>query len=207
MKKRTTALLLACVLILGVAIGGTVAWLVDVTDEVENIFTIGDITIELWENEYVPATNTLNDEVKVNAGEINNYPFLPGDVMPKNPTVTVKGGSEACYLFVKVTADKNTFGDPAKNVLNYEVDTAVWTQLEVDGVPVPGVYFKELPQATNSDTNYSVLSSEQVSVDENITKSHAEGMKTNKPNLSFKAAAVQHKNIADEATAYAKIGW
>ena len=46
MKKKTVALLLACVMALGVAIGGTMAWLVDSTGEVENTFTVSGMVFQ-----------------------------------------------------------------------------------------------------------------------------------------------------------------
>ena len=45
MKKKTVALLLACVMALGVAVGGTLAWLTDTTQEVKNTFTDSNINI------------------------------------------------------------------------------------------------------------------------------------------------------------------
>ena len=63
--------------------GNTVAWLIG-RSEVTNTFVAGDISIAL--------TETTG----------NTYPLIPGAVVAKNPTVTVYGGSEACWLFVAV---------------------------------------------------------------------------------------------------------
>ena len=46
-SSKTLALLLALVLVLGVAAGGTIAWLVAQSDTVTNTFTYGDINIAL----------------------------------------------------------------------------------------------------------------------------------------------------------------
>ena len=83
-SSRTFIAMLALVLVIGCAVGGTVAWLVSSTDPVVNTFTYGDINITLGET-------TGND-----------YKIIPGVNIDKNPKVTVKGGSEACWLFVKV---------------------------------------------------------------------------------------------------------
>jgi len=210
MKKRSTALLLACVLILGVAIGGTVAWLVDVTEEVENVFTIGDINISLWENE-VNAEGTAFTAEKVEAGETYTYNFVPGDTLPKNPTVTVAKGSEACYIFVKIEETNNSVGDPAKTVLFY-TPAAGWTPLAGEA----GVYYKTQAAiaAEGEDADHEILANNRVTVNGEVTKQDAQTLKTEQPKLSFQAAAVQSDNIeegAEEAVrvaaAYGKVNW
>ena len=87
---RLFVLMLALVLVLGCAVGGTVAWLVAKTDPVVNTFTYGDINITL--------TETTGDDYKI----------IPGVDIGKDPKVTVKAGSEACWLFVKVE-EEGTF--------------------------------------------------------------------------------------------------
>ena len=83
MKKKTLALVLALTLLVAGVVGGTLAWLTDQTAEVKNTFTVGDINIGL--------TETTAD-----------YKMIPGNTIAKDPTVTVKANSEACWLFVKV---------------------------------------------------------------------------------------------------------
>ena len=51
MKKRTLALLVALVLVVGCIIGGTLAWLTAKTDAVVNTFTTSDIDVTLTETE------------------------------------------------------------------------------------------------------------------------------------------------------------
>ena len=88
MKKKTLALVLALTLLVAGVVGGTLAWLTDQTAEVKNTFTVGDINIGL--------TETTTD-----------YKMVPGNTIAKDPTVTVKANSEACWLFVKVTESTN----------------------------------------------------------------------------------------------------
>ena len=82
MKKKIT-LLLSLVLAVAMGIGGTLAWLTAKTEAVKNTFTVGNINITLTE------TTT-------------NYKMVPGQTIAKDPKVTVKAGSEACWLFVKI---------------------------------------------------------------------------------------------------------
>ena len=82
--KKKIALLLACVMAFGIAVGGTLAWLTAESGSVVNTFTDSDINITLAETK-------------------NDFKMVPGYTIEKDPKVTVADGSEACWLFVKVT--------------------------------------------------------------------------------------------------------
>lgn len=102
MKKinfKLIVAILAVAVLATVAISGTVAWLTDSTSTVVNTFTVGDIDIELKEHEYVPESNTLNNNL-VDKNE--NYKVIPGGTSPKDPMVTVNKGSEKCYVYALV---------------------------------------------------------------------------------------------------------
>lgn len=129
MKKsfstKAVALVLAGGLLAGATVGGTLAWLTDTTDEVKNTFVVGDIDIDLDESEFKDGTLVTTSRKTSNA----NYKILPGNNQPKDPVVTVKAGSEACWLFVEVTEkynyakDSNGYIKPAKKVINWEPNT------------------------------------------------------------------------------------
>lgn len=97
---KAMVMILSLMLVIGLSVGGTIAWLTAETGTVENTFTVGNIIIELWENDFVLSTNSLNTAKKVTAE--NEYKVVPGGKSPKNPTVTVKAGSEECYVYVTV---------------------------------------------------------------------------------------------------------
>ena len=176
---KVFALVLAAALVLGAGIGGTLAWLTDKTDPITNTFTVGDINIEL--------TETMG-------GANKQFKMVPGNQIAKDPKVTVKAGSEACWLFVKI--DKSTNFD---TYLTYEVDTSVWTKLE--GV-TETVYYREVAAAT-SDTTYSVLVDDQVSVSEDVTKAQMNELTSaTYPTLTFTAYAVQKDNVGTASEAW-----
>ena len=179
MKKRTLALLLALVLVIGVAAGGTVAWLTAKSDTVVNTFTYGDINITLAE--------TTGD----------TYKIIPGVDIAKDPKVTVEAGSEACWLFVRV-AEENwpTATENGTRKVNYAIADG-WTKLE------DGVYYREVA-ADTADTSFNVLKDNVVTVSENLTKTDINNI-TTQPKLTFTAYAVQKDGIADAATAWSKI--
>ncbi len=97
MKKAKKVLLLAlcAVLLVGASVAGTVAYLTS-QDTVVNTFTVGQVAIELHET----------DEVKRTDGTVGlDLHLLPGIPVEKDPTVTVKQGSEASYVRMNVTVN------------------------------------------------------------------------------------------------------
>ena len=176
--SRKALVVLSLMMVLAVAaVGGTIAWLTDSTDAVTNTFTVGNINIDL--------TETKNLDLKM----------VPGNTITKDPKVTVKANSEACWLFVKVEKSDNL-----DSFISYTVDSS-WTAL--DGVT--GVYYREVA-ATTTDTDFPVLTSNQVTVKDTVTKTMMDGLTTETlPKLTFTAYACQKDNVADAATAWAKL--
>ena len=204
LRNRRIALTVCLMLVVMVAsIGGTVAWLTAKTDSVGNTFTYGNINIELYEHKYNPSTNQLDTDTKVTADDPNDdYKIIPGKNLPKDPTVEVKAGSEACWLFVKI--DKAnwpafTEADGTTKKIAYSVATG-WTALEGQN----GVYYREVGAVT-ADTTFKVLANDQVTVSENLTKGDLSTITTtNKPKLTFTAYAVQKDGITSVTDAWAK---
>ena len=190
MSSKAFAAVLALVLVLGCALGGTVAWLVAKSDPVVNTFTYGDINIALTE------TKPVNREAKI----------IPGVDIAKDPKVTVKANSEACWLFVKVE-EVGTF---VAGKVTYSVADG-WTQ--GDGTKIPeNVYYREVSAAdAKKGVSYYVLAGDMdhpngvVMVSDTLTKKDIEDI-TIKPTLTFTAYAVQKDGIANAATAWSKIG-
>lgn len=175
MKKNTLALVLALTLLVAGVVGGTLAWLTDQTAEVKNTFTVGDINIGL--------TETTAD-----------YKMVPGNTIAKDPTVTVKANSEACWLFVKVTESTDL-----KDFITYAIAEG-WTALP----GVDGVYSREVP-ASAADQTFSVLAGDAVTVNSDVTKEMLTAKDFANPTLTFKAYAVQKDNVASASDAWAKV--
>ena len=175
MKKKTLALVLALTLLVAGVVGGTLAWLTDQTAEVKNTFTVGDINIGL--------TETTTD-----------YKMVPGNTIAKDPTVTVKANSEACWLFVKVTESENL-----DTFITYAIAEG-WTALP----GVDGVYYREVP-ASAADQTFSVLAGDAVTVKSDVTKTMLETAKTDAPTLTFKAYAIQKDHFTTADAAWAEV--
>ena len=174
MKKKLTVSLAVLALVACMTAGATLAWLTAKTSSVTNTFTYGDINIELKET----------------TGE--SYKMVPGNTIAKDPKVTVKANSEACWLFVKV--EKSTNFD---EFMTYGIADG-WTKL--DGVD--GVYYREVTSST-TDTEYYVLSGNLVTVKDSVTKEQFNSLtSTTMPTLTFTAYACQKDNVDSAADAW-----
>ncbi|MCG4527141.1 SipW-dependent-type signal peptide-containing protein [Intestinimonas massiliensis] len=196
MKKKIT-LLLSLVLAVAMGIGGTLAWLTAKTEAVKNTFTVGNINITLTE------TTT-------------NYKMVPGQTIAKDPKVTVKAGSEACWLFVKIEE-----GNDLDKFISYTVADD-WTAL----TDVEGVFYREVA-ASDTDQSFDVIGYEsgdpatfianKVLVKDTVTKDDMDAFDTDKngtlsdtekaalPTLTFTAYAVQKDGLTTAANAWGQI--
>ena len=172
MKKKLTVSLAVLALVACMAAGATLAWLTAKTSSVTNTFTYGDINIELKET----------------TGE--SYKMVPGNTIAKDPKVTVKANSEACWLFVKV--EKSTNFD---EFMTYGIADG-WTKL--DGVD--GVYYREVASPTD-DTVFDVLKDNSVTVKTTVTKEQFNSLTSN-PTLTFTAYACQKDNVSTATQAW-----
>ena len=177
--------LLALVLVVGCAVGGTIAWLTATTEPVVNTFTYGKIKIQL--------TETTG----------NAYKIIPGVNISKDPKVTVKTDSEACWLFVKV-AEEGTF---VTDKVTYSIADG-WKVL--DATNHPGVYYRKV-DAVTADTDFYVLAGDAtypngvVTVSEELTKAEVNSVAATQPTLTFTAYAVQKDGINTAAEAWAQV--
>lgn len=175
--KKTLITILVTVLLCGCVFGTTFAWLMDKTTTITNTFTYGNVDIDLAES--------TNLDLKM----------MPGKTITKDPKVTVIGGSEACWLFVKI--------DKSANYGNFLADYAVaegWTALPDHA----GVYYRSV-SASTADQAFPVLAGNSVKVLDTVTQKQFDDIKNGSdtaPTLAFTAYAVQSEGVADAATAW-----
>ena len=133
-KKIVTAGL-ALVMVAGISVAGTLAYLTAQTTEKINTFTVGDISIELTEPDWTAGTGSEK--------------ILPGDEVPKDPTVTVKANSEACYVYVAI--DNGLKLDDGTLAGTLDIDSANWNVVKTSGDTT--VYrYKEVVDTGAADT-------------------------------------------------------
>lgn len=180
--RKVVALLVALMLIVGCVIGGTMAWLITKTDTVTNTFTVGNIEISLDETgATVPEGGTNKSQ---------SFKMVPGAEIDKDPTITVKGGSEDCWLFVKIE-ENATVGQ----FLSYGIDTAVWGTNVVEA----GVYGIHV-DANAEDQTFNILANKKVTVRPDVEKADMDALNAGtvlNPELIFTAYAIQSESLKD----------
>ena len=187
-KTKLLAVVLAMVLVFGCAAGGTLAWLMAKTDPVTNTFTVGDINIDLKEHELL-ADGTLGTGLVT---ENSNYKMVPGNKLPKDPFVTVKTNSEACWLFIEVTKSANF-----DTYMEFTMADG-WIALAGE----PGVYYREV--GTNAaDQDFAVLKGDTVTVKSEVTKAMMDALinGNSNPTLTVTAYAIQKAGFEGDPAA------
>lgn len=193
-KARRALLTLSLVLVMMmVAVGGTLAWLTASTGTVTNTFAPTTINLDLKEHDYIASSNTLDTNKEVTTE--NDYQMVPGKVLPKDPFVTVKGGSESSYVFVTVEKANNF-----DNFITATINTAAWTELKTENGVVVYYYgtngaLTKVPYNTTDTKLASILTNDQVTVNSAVTKTQLDNVGANKPTITFKAYAVQSENL------------
>ena len=218
MKKKMTVVAISIALVISFVVGGTLAWLVDSTQEVKNTFTYGDINIDLWEHELSTDGLTLGEGIKsaeITKVDQTGYKMIPGNTIDKDPTITVKKDSEACWLFVEVVKSSNF-----DNFMKYKVDSK-WTLLEENGLT--SVYYyngNDLNGLLTDDKTFNILGGgtyvdgvgttnektytwgeKEVFVLPSVTKEMLKADGFEGPTLTFTAYAVQKDNNITTAAA------
>lgn len=196
MKKKSLLLVLALVLVVSTIVGGTLAWLVDTTDEVKNTFTTAGIEITLTETpNYDSNGDKVNDKWQA--------AMIPGYEYAKDPKVTVETSTtEDIWLFVKFEEKNN-----ASTYLTYTstlTDANGWTQGTGtgeggNGVPT-NVWFR-IVKAADTTKEWSLLENNKVTVKDTLTKDNMPAS-TATPELTYTAYACQYmKNNTQNFTA------
>jgi len=189
-KKRLSILLcavLALMITVGGAVGGTVAWLVDNSDTITNTFTTSNIEVTLAETGATGSDGQL----------AQSFQMIPGQKIAKKPNVTVTAGSVDCYVFVKLTESANfdTF-------LTYDMASG-WTQLTEDkdrNAITDLIYYRKV-SSSEMGTPIDVLADNQVTVLGSVTMADMEAAKIAAPSLTVQAFASQLANGAVEFSA------
>ncbi len=160
-KKKVLAMVTALALVAVVGIGATLAYFTDKAD-IQNVITMGHVDINLTENkvekdadgEYVPVGETELTEEGLTFEDV-----VPGQTVPKNPTITVEEDSENCYVRATVTVesqdiDKDVLDLLTKKLTDQILSTAGsnWTYNDKDGYFYYGSELKAAEKAVLFET-------------------------------------------------------
>lgn len=169
LRKKFLLSVLAIALVCAISVCGTLAYLTDTTDEVRNTFTVGDIFnpddedsgISLYEHKPIKGNDgayTLDPDTTVTSADYDSV--LPGDTLPKDPTVEVTELYADAYVFVEVV-------DETQDTLTFTIDSA-WTDLNVKGAHGGKIYAADKVSGSTEGSTWSssVLSDDTVSISE-----------------------------------------
>lgn len=200
MKKNTLLIAVAAIVLAVItAASVTVAWLTAESNQVTNTFTYGEIALELWEN---PLDSNGNFDANVkNTTGLTFEKIVPGDVVKKNPTVTVKSGSEKCFVYVLVT---NKLISDAENPTTPVATLNIgenWKSVQTIGNSVLYRY------TTDPQTPGDFLVFDTVTFNTALTLDDVLAMKDNTNNIIIKAYAHQSDNTNMNTADTAAIAW
>lgn len=131
LNKRAVALLVSLVILLSVAVGATVAYIIDRTENMENIFTPSRVACEVVDetNHSYSVENTGDTAAYIRASILANWKNSDGHIYAKAPVLAVelgdgwKEGSDGHYYYTKpVAVDAKTDSELTVRVLPDKLD-------------------------------------------------------------------------------------
>ncbi len=176
MKTKLILTMAAVVICATLIVGGTLAYFTS-TDSATNEFTVGNVTIDLTEtlwsssSGYQPSGARSLVAPSGGGGEDLAEAFVPGRVIPKNPTVTVASGSEPCYVRVSVAMPTDLV-----NIVTYSLNDG-WSLVGTDTTTTSGTTvrtYKYIDQDASDDAAMEAGDSatlfDDVTIDEEATE-------------------------------------
>lgn len=196
-RNRILLTAVAALLLVVVAVGGTLAWLQDDTTAITNTFTDSALDIE------------LDEEQDTDDNRAESFKMVPGADIAKRPFVKVATGSEACYVYVVITET----GSITVNGTTYTFDDYLSYAIASGWTIVEGTKKPNATDATKSNDTYvigravnttemgteiNILDGNEVTVNSTVTKAMMDALNAdNYPTLKFQAYAIQSANLTD----------
>lgn len=193
---------------------GTMAYFTNKTEQVNNTFTVGNVSIKLDE----APVDTNGKETTGDRRTSNTYKFYPGSEYDKDPTITVTG-SEDSYLFVKVVngisgVEKaasyvNAEGNKATGNIAEQMAAYGW-HLVKDETDV--YYYGNDSEMTPVEANEKKPVFKNFAISNDVNgKTLSDLVKTEnssaKTLITVKGYAIQSKNIANSGADNIKSAW
>jgi len=211
-KNTRTRILLtavAALLLVVMTVGGTLAWLVDTTDEVKNTFIASDIAIKLEE-----TANNFTDIDEDGIDDAWVKQIIPGTTVTKDPVVTVvrPETSVDIYLFVKYVKTENGTTDGVE-YLQFTNNLDGWNKVTGE----TNVYYKEIAvgaeaadvgactdaDCAKKDTlHWHLIDDDQVTFNSALTADDTDSASIT---MTYEAWAIQKDGVGTVAEAWAKV--
>lgn len=181
--KKALASILAVVVIVA-TLSTTWAWLSSKSEQVTNTFAGGAITVTLDEAQVDPNGKKIPDGERVIA---NNYKYVAGSILDKDPTPTILKGSEKCYVFLCVENELN-------ELFTTNTDAVSWISVgEKDGKTL--YIYKDIIDAADEDVVLNPIFT-QVTVSGDLTQDDVASL--GEKMLNVTAYAVQSDNLTQD---------
>lgn len=181
--KKTLASMLAVIVIVA-TLSTTWAWLSSKSEQVTNTFAGGAITVTLDEAQVDPTGKAIPDGERV---IVNNYKYVAGSVLDKDPTPTILKGSEKCYVFLCVENELN-------ELFTTNTDTVSWISVNEKNGKTLYIY-KDIVDATDEDAVLNPIFT-QVTVSGDLTQNDVASL--GEKMLNVTAYAVQSDNLTQD---------
>jgi len=168
MKKYLT-LIASFVLVAALAVGGTLAYLMD-SKSVTNTFTVGNIEMTMDEakvNEYGQKLDNQDavyeNDTQTLAARVasNEYKLIPGHEYVKDPIIHVLVKSEPCYVFIKIENGIAEIEDTIEGQLT------AWTQV-TDAQNV--YYYNDIVDARTAQQDVATFATFKVNSDADVSR-------------------------------------
>ena len=193
MKKKLTTLVLLLAFAAVAVTGGTLAYFTDKTDAAVNIFTMGNVKIELSEPNWV-ASNATN--------------VYPGKTLVKDPTVTIVGSNDTFVRLKLTVASKVLDVYKTQAIDTYEKIFPVlvkdlqsdWSLTKVESKNDNVIY--TVTCAKKLETGNSVKAFKQIYISEQFTNEDVEALTDAKFNITVVAEAIQADGFTDATAAF-----
>ena len=205
MKKKTIALMLVMVMLFGITVGGTIAYLTD-KESVTNTFTIGKVGITLTETETdefgVKGDKTITAAPEGADGNV--YKLMPGHSYSKDPVITVDAASENSFIFVKVENGISAYEAEA----SAEYDTITKQITDNNWEPLTGVanvYYQKYDKG-QADNVLEVFEKFQIADKADAVSTWA-NITAENTMIVITGYAVQADGMTDAADAWTKAGF
>lgn len=202
--KKSVAIVLALVLLLVCAVGGTLAWLTASSGTVTNTFTVGDVDISLDETD----TDDSNEDGSTTDRDTENHydKILPGGTYAKDPIVHIAENSEDCYVFVTVAngladyepdADDTAAEGEAETIAEQMIANG-WTKLkDEDGAEV--WYYGANGTLTVAHANEDLTVFTSFTIDGDKVGTEAEINAVNTAKIIVNAYAIQANHLTGKS--------
>ena len=213
-RKKLLALMMAFALMVGCTVGGTLAWLIAKTEPVVNTFTVGNIDIVLQEHVVDPVTGKIDETKGFTAKGNEGVKLMPGREIDKDPTVTVRAGSERCYVRMYMIFDYTIESDNIRtDKLNgwFDIEPSEWQLNEyivetINNTPLGYIMeyqYKEVVDATTEEVKLPALFT-KISIPTDLEDEQFNGLAHCK--VIIVAQAVQAAGFKDADEAFKKVG-